>query len=193
VSGVAGLRYDARVAPLRPAPVTGESSPGASADLARLARGGDREAFDSLYRRYAPMVHAILLSTVSVRETDDLVQDVFLAAWRAIDRLREAEHVGAWLGTIARNRGLAARRREPPHAPLPEAVPDRPRGEGEEILALMRALPEAYRETLAMRLVEGMTGPEIAAATGLTHGSVRVNLHRGMKMLRETLREKGWT
>ena len=50
---------------------------------------------------------------------------------------------------------------------------------------LIRGLPEAYRETLIMRLVEGMTGPEIAARTGLTPESVRVNLCRGMKMLRE--------
>ena len=51
----------------------------------------------------------------------------------------------------------------------------------------MKSLPSAYRETLLMRLVEGMTGPEIAEATGLTPGSVRVNLHRGMKQLREKL------
>jgi RNA polymerase sigma-70 factor (ECF subfamily) len=38
-----------------------------------------------------------------------------------------------------------------------------------------------------LRLVEGMTGPEIALRTGLTEGSVRVNLHRGMKLLRERL------
>ena len=52
----------------------------------------------------------------------------------------------------------------------------------------IRSLPEAYRETLVLRLVEGMTGPEIAARTGLTAASVRVNLHRGMKMLRERTR-----
>ena len=46
-------------------------------------------------------------------------------------------------------------------------------------------MPEAYSETLTLRLVEGMTGPEIAARTGLTPASVRVNLHRGMKLLRE--------
>jgi RNA polymerase sigma-70 factor (ECF subfamily) len=56
-----------------------------------------------------------------------------------------------------------------------------------EILELIRALPEAYRETLILRLVEGMTGPEIAARTGLTPASVRVNLHRGMKQLRKKL------
>ena len=55
------------------------------------------------------------------------------------------------------------------------------------ILDVIRKLPEAYRETLLMRLVEGMSGAEIAARSGLTPASVRVNLHRGMKMLRERL------
>ena len=54
-------------------------------------------------------------------------------------------------------------------------------------LAAIRSLPEAYRETLVLRLVEGMTGPEIAARTGLTPGSVRVNLHRGLAQLKEKL------
>ena len=51
----------------------------------------------------------------------------------------------------------------------------------------LRALPEAYQETMILRLVEGMTGPEIAEQTGLSPGSVRVNLHRGMKLLRDAL------
>ena len=54
-------------------------------------------------------------------------------------------------------------------------------------LEAIEALPMAYRETLLMRLVEGMTGPEIAEATGLTPESVRVNLCRGMKLLKERL------
>ena len=48
-------------------------------------------------------------------------------------------------------------------------------------------LPEAYREPLVLRLVEGMTGPEIAARTGLKPESVRVNLHRGLGLLRERM------
>jgi RNA polymerase sigma-70 factor (ECF subfamily) len=56
-----------------------------------------------------------------------------------------------------------------------------------EILEVIRGLPDAYRETLVLRLVEGMTGPEIALRTGLTNDSVRVNLHRGMKLLRAKL------
>lgn len=56
-----------------------------------------------------------------------------------------------------------------------------------EILTAIRALPETYKETLILRLIEGMTGNEIAEQTGLTPESVRVNLHRGMKMLRQKL------
>jgi len=54
-------------------------------------------------------------------------------------------------------------------------------------LDAIQALPEAYRETLVLRLVEGLTGPEIASLTGLTPDSVRVNLHRGFRLLRERL------
>jgi RNA polymerase sigma-70 factor (ECF subfamily) len=62
-----------------------------------------------------------------------------------------------------------------------------PRAEALEALAAVRSLPETYREVLILRLVEGMSGPEIAARTGLTAGSVRVNLHRGMKLLKEKI------
>ena len=60
------------------------------------------------------------------------------------------------------------------------------------MLASIQELPEAYRETLVWRLVEGLTGPEIARRTGLTPGSVRINLFRGMAMLRERLSKEGW-
>src|SRR5262249_61327559 len=62
-----------------------------------------------------------------------------------------------------------------------------PGAEAREALEAIRALPDAYREPLLMRLVEGMSGAEIAERTGLTPGSVRVNLHRGMQLLRERL------
>ena len=60
-------------------------------------------------------------------------------------------------------------------------------GEARAILDVIRSLPDAYRETLVLRLVEGMSGQEIADRTGLTPASVRVNLHRGMKLLRARL------
>ena len=67
-----------------------------------------------------------------------------------------------------------------------DATPSQ-RTEANRILLAIHELPEAYRETLVLRLVEGMTGPEIAAQVGMTADSVRVNLHRGMKLLKERL------
>ena len=62
--------------------------------------------------------------------------------------------------------------------------------EAHAALEAIQSLPETYRESLTLRLVEGMTGPEIAQRTGLTPDSVRVNLHRGMKLLRERLERR---
>ena len=59
--------------------------------------------------------------------------------------------------------------------------------EAHAALDAIRLLPAAYRDTLMLRLVEGLSGPEIAQRTGLTPASVRVNLHRGMKLLRARL------
>ena len=69
------------------------------------------------------------------------------------------------------------------------AANDRPdvTTEARRALAAIQMLPEAYRETLVLRLVEGLNGPEIAALTGLTPDSVRVNLHRGFRLLRTRL------
>ena len=59
--------------------------------------------------------------------------------------------------------------------------------EARHVLGVLARMPSKYRELLVLRLVEGMTGPEIAAATGLTHGTVRVYLHEGMQRLRSSL------
>jgi RNA polymerase sigma-70 factor (ECF subfamily) len=67
------------------------------------------------------------------------------------------------------------------------AVAKTPSRTAREVLDLIKQLPDAYRETLVLRFVEGMTGPEIASRTGLTPASVRVNLHRGTKLLRERM------
>jgi len=159
------------------------------AHLVDAARQGDRTAFGDLYVRYAPMVHGILLARVPRPEVEDLVQDVFMTAMQALGQLRDASFFGPWLAAIARNRANDRHRRWHRTEELPEEIPGaiHPEGEGHGILAMIRTLPEAYRETLVLRLVEGMTGPEIAERTGLSPGSVRVNLHRGMMQLRAKL------
>lgn len=159
------------------------------ATLVASVKRGDREAFGRLYDLYAPMVHGILLARVPFDEVGDLVQDVFLVAFRKIESLRDEAAFGGWLAMIARNRAMDFHRRSRETERLSEELPQRPtpRREAAEVLEVIRSLPEAYCETLILRLVEGMTGPEIAERTGLRPDSVRVNLHRGMKLLRERL------
>src|SRR3954452_4777566 len=159
--------------------------------LIAAAAQGDRGAFGELYSRYARMVHGILLARVPAPDAEDLVQDVFMCAMRQLRVLRTAAAFRGWLAAIARNRAIDYFRQSKQRADFDERTV-REHGvaadqEGFEILELIKSLPEAYRETLILRLVEGMTGPEIAARTGLTPESVRVNLCRGMKMLRQLL------
>lgn len=162
-----------------------------TAALVQAARDGDREAFGRLYQLYGRMVHGVLLARIPRDEVDDLVQEVFLKAMRQLGSLREPDAFGGWLAMIARNTVTDARRRARPTQELNEELPAPESGaneaEAEAVLRLIRGLPEAYREPLVLRLVEGMTGPEIAERTGLTPGSVRVNLHRGYALLRERL------
>jgi RNA polymerase sigma-70 factor (ECF subfamily) len=173
-------------APLSAPPVPADDGESA---LVSAARGGDRAAFGALYARYGRMAHGILLARVPRRDVDDLVQDVFLQALRRLDALRDPAAFGPWLAAIARRRAADYFRRAEVTAELPGDLAGavHPEGEAASVLAAIRALPDAYRETLVLRLVEGMTGPEIARRTGLTPGSVRVNLHRGLQMLRERL------
>lgn len=150
---------------------------------------GDRDGFAQLYGLYAPLVHGILLARVPRAEVDDLVQDIFLHAFKKLHTLRDGSAFGPWIAMIARNRAVDFHRRSKATVELNDEIggSNTQDSKAKEILELIRNLPEAYRETLVLRLVEGMTGPEIAARTGLTAASVRVNLHRGMKLLRERL------
>lgn len=161
----------------------------------------ESHAFAALHRHFGPLVHAIVLCRVAPADADDLVQETFARGWQRLDELRAPARFGAWISTIARNlcaahhrkqsarpalvlaKGLAEEAESNPDTATPDAKLDAKRA-----LSALRSLDPAFAEPLALRLIEGMTGPEIAARMGMTHGSVRVNLHRGMKLLRAQLR-----
>lgn len=163
-------------------------------DIARQvqqARCGSQAAFAWLYRTFAPLVHAIHLGMTSRAQAEELTQETFVIAFGKLEQLREPERFGPWIAMIARrNRpNNALHERELADADEPVwtgAGPDAMAQAGQALRAI-RTLPEAYRETLMLRLVEGLSGPEIASLTGLTPQSVRVNLHRGMHQLRDAL------
>jgi RNA polymerase sigma-70 factor (ECF subfamily) len=156
--------------------------------IVSAARRGDRAAFAELYRRFHRAVHGVALAKVSYRDAADLVQDVFAAALERLPQLGDPAAFPGWLLAIARNRAIDHLRGQKTTDELPDHAAHPPRAaELAKVLAALRELPETYQETLILRLVEGMSGPEIAEQTGLSPGSVRVNLHRGMKLLRERL------
>ena len=157
--------------------------------LVERVKAGDEQAFGDLYKIFAPMVHGVVLARVPRDEAADIVQEVFLTAYRKIKDLRDVNAFGAWLAQIARNQANEFYRRAKQTEELPEEFCGNKThfSEANEILAAIMSLPETYKETLILRLVEGMTGQEIADRSGLTPESVRVNLHRGMKLLREKL------
>jgi len=159
-------------------------------DLVARACAGDRHAFARLYERYAAVVHAVLLARVPSQEAEDLLQEVFAKALVSLPAVRDPGAVGGWLCALARNLASDFHRARKTAALPPEIAGPGDGAEAADALAAIRELPGVYAETLLMRLVEGMTGPEIAETTGMTHGSVRVNLHRGMKLLRRRLGEE---
>jgi RNA polymerase sigma-70 factor, ECF subfamily len=189
-------RRPLEVAPAAPASIATEppisavkSDESAESVLVRSVLAGDRDMLGRLYELYAPLVHGVLLARMPRSEVEDVVQDIFLHALRKIHTLRDANAFGPWIAMIARNRAMDFHRRSRETVEVTDDLKsnDSSGAKAEEILAIIRTLPDAYRETLVLRLVEGMTGPEIAGRTGLTPASVRVNLHRGMKLLRTKL------
>ncbi|MGH7132780.1 MAG: RNA polymerase sigma factor [Phycisphaerales bacterium] len=167
--------------------------------LVAAARAGDRKAWEVVWRRYGPVIHGVLLARAGADAADDLTQEVFVKAMREIGSLRDEDHLVHWLVTIARN-AAASRGRSGWRAGLRlvrlarETRAGNGNGaagevgeEARRVLGAIGGLPEAYQETLVLRLVEGLTGPQIAASLGMTHGSVRVNLCKGMEMLRTQL------
>jgi len=163
-------------------------------DIARQvqeARRGSQAAFAWLYRTFAPLVHAIHLGMAPRARAEELTQETFVIAFGRLEQLREPARFGPWIAMIARRNRPAAAIDERALADADEPVWP---GAGPEAMAqarqalhAIRRLPQAYRETLILRLVEGLSGPEIASLTGLTPQSVRVNLHRGMQQLRDAL------
>ena len=145
------------------------------------------------------MVHGVLLARLPRAELGDAMQEVFAAALAKLSGLRDPARFAPWLASIARN---CARDWFKRHANTRELARDPVDFDGAPeqggagladtltLLAGLRELPDDYRELLILRFVEGLTGPEIAVELGMTPGSVRVKLHRGLTTLRRNFGER---
>ena len=174
-------------------------------DLIRLSRSGHRPAFEMLVERTAKLVWSHLFLQTRDRELcEDLTQETFFRAWRAIGQLDAPENFRPWLLTIADNARLdahkkaIAKKRGPRPAGLvedaasPHAPPDE-RAEATELrgraLDALAALPSPHQQAIALRYLGGAETPEIERQLGITNGALRGLLHRGLEMLREKLKD----
>jgi RNA polymerase sigma-70 factor (ECF subfamily) len=166
--------------------------------------GGDRGALERFYDRHAALVYGLVLRIVRNRaDADEVVQEVFLQAWRSAGRYDPTRGTPeAWLATLARTRAIdalrAARRAgrgEPGH---PEEVADsEPAGaarfaERHGVAGALGELSAAQRELLELAYYEGLTQTEIAARTGLPLGTVKTRMRTGLERLRQALRVREW-
>lgn len=172
--------------------------------LVLRAREGDRAAFEELVRRTSRLVFARLyLDTGRADLADDLLQETFLLAFRSLRSLAKPDGFRQWLLAIAHNvliddaRRQARQKRAAPAADIPVAAvlangetPDQAVERAEtrqRVLAVLRSLPEEYRLPLTLRYLTGADYESIGEQLGLTNGSLRGLLHRGLRMLRDRL------
>ncbi len=166
---------------------------GDDAELVGRARGGDVEAFAELVRRYERRVGAVLYRLLDdPRDVEEAVQDVFVQAWRNLDRFRGESALFTWLYRIAVNEALMGRRRKRPALDPLEDAPDRAQDEPDVelrafLVTQLRALPFEYRAPLVLRDVEGFSNQEVAEVLGLSLAAAKSRIHRARMQIRAEL------
>jgi RNA polymerase sigma-70 factor (ECF subfamily) len=163
---------------------------------ASLAAGGDTVAFERIYRRHEARIHSLCRRMIGVEEADDACQEVFVRAWRKMDRFRGDAAFGTWLYRLAINlilgrRETLGRRRERTDSrdPADLVIAVRParvdlRMDFDHAIAL---LPDGARKVFVLHDVEGYTHEEIADMLGVTTGTTKSQLHRARMALRQRL------
>lgn len=171
--------------------------------LVRRAQAGNRAALEELVRRTSRLVYArLFLDTGDRHWAEDLLQETWLLAYRALPQLTDPEQLRPWLLTIARNVLAGAVRRQtrqkraaPPRAgpgelaevpsPAPSPAQDAEQSDlHDRLLAILRSLPEEYRLPLTLRYITGADYETIETQLGLTNGALRGLLQRGLKIMR---------
>ena len=174
--------------------------------LVRRARAGSREAFEELVRRTTRMVYARLyLETGDPHQAEDLVQETFLRAFRSIGHLTDPAGFRAWLMTISQSvlidsyRRAGAIRRSPPPRASQEALENAPARAAddpgladtrEKVRLILQSLPEEYRLPLTLRYIDGADYDSIQMQLGLSPGSLRGLLYRGLQLLRRAVKQE---
>ena len=166
------------------------------AALVRAAQRGSAEAVDELYRRHWPAAHrAAWLVVHDAAAAEDIAQEAFLAALRALDRFDRRRPLGPWLHRIVVNRAIdwtraRSLRAESAADAAPEpAAPDPAAALGDGILTALAGLGPEHRAVVVLRHLLGYTPGEIAAMLDLPRGTVNSRLRRARDALGRDLEE----
>lgn len=186
----------------------------ADSELVVQGQNGDREAFAELVRRYQNRIYSFIYRALQHREeAQDVTQEVFLRAYRALSRYTRDQSFAAWLFTIANNLCLDSFRRrklrtvsidgaaggwedEPPPLEIPDNTNNPEtlfanleiRRAVEEAIA---SLPYRYRVVTILRHLQDLSYQEISSITGQPEGTVKAQIFRARRLLREKLRAVG--
>ena len=171
------------------------------AQLVAAARDGDQRALATIYRRYRPRVFSVVARLIGPADAEEVTQEVFLRAFRALDRFRAEAQISTWLYRIAVNAALSERGRKRVErdrtapALIAESLPAAAHPEGDPALrarleAALAKMPAGYRAVLVLHDVEGLEHEEIARVLDCRVGTSKSQLHKARAKMRELLSMK---
>ncbi|MGN6446871.1 RNA polymerase sigma factor [Amnibacterium sp.] len=161
--------------------------------LADRAADGDERAFAVLLRRHGPVLRAYITRlTRRPSESDDVLQEVALAAWQALPKLENPALVKAWLFRIAERQAFALLRKQPQHAELDDEVPaehdEEARWDARRALqAALTRIPEQQAQVWVLREMGGLSYSEIAERLAIPESTVRGALAQARKKLLDSM------
>lgn len=183
-------------------------------ELARLAAGGSEAAFRILVERYHRPIYSLLVRIVRQSESaEDLAQETFVKAWKALARFDAERKFSSWIFKIAHNSALDSLRRqgidtvsldaplgdstEAPELPADPAAEDPlrrlvARDSGRALEAAIAELRPQYREILLLRFQEGLAYEEIAEVLSIPLGTVKIHIFRARAELARKMKALGW-
>jgi RNA polymerase sigma-70 factor (ECF subfamily) len=181
-----------------PDPAPADEARAEEALLVAACVDGDRRAMHTLYERYRRRIFALTARICGRDEAEELVQEVFVKAFRGLSRFRGDAKLSTWLYRLAVNAALshasrnqARARRVAPQEVLDElpgaSAPDGDPRLRERLRASLEKLPTGYRAVLILHDVEGLQHDEIAEILGCRVGTSKSQLHKARARMRELL------